>query len=190
MFFVDCEASSFADISYPIEIAWVDEIGRGESHLIRPEPDWCDWSLQAESMHGIHSAVLYEHGKPASIVAQRVVDVLEGNTLVSDNPTWDQQWIGRLLAIISHDPLPIIPLNHVLSQEIQRLQQSNSAVFDTPEYHHQTQLLLDQGQTIIGTAKYNALLEAGQQHRALLDAQTLYRSWRIAKNRIDSLLID
>ena len=188
MFFVDCEASSLSDRSFPIEIAWVDERGQGESYLICPEPNWHDWSPKAETMHGISHAMLHEHGHPTVVVAQRVLSVLEGQTLVSDNPSWDQQWIGRLLATVWHDPLPMTHVNHVLAQEIRRLAQSNSAVYDTPEYHRQTRLLLDRGQNIVGKAKYNALLEAGSQHRALVDAQILYRSWRIAKDEIDSLL--
>jgi DNA polymerase III epsilon subunit-like protein len=188
MFFIDCEASSLSDRSFPIEVAWVDEMGQGDSRLILPEPDWRDWSATAEAMHGISYAMLREQGISAPIVAQHVLDVLKDHTLVSDNPGWDQQWIGRLLAIIGHDPLPVIHMNHVMAQEIQRLAQSNSAVYDTPEYHRQSRLLLDQGQNIVGAAMYNALLQARTRHRAFVDAQILYRSWRRAKDEIDSLL--
>ena len=36
--FLDFEASSLAKRGYPIEVAWVFEDGRAESHLIRPAP--------------------------------------------------------------------------------------------------------------------------------------------------------
>jgi hypothetical protein len=34
--FLDFEASSLSDESYPVEVAWVFEDGHAESHLIRP----------------------------------------------------------------------------------------------------------------------------------------------------------
>ena len=36
--FLDFEASSLSDHSYPIEIAWVFEDGRSQSHMIAPAP--------------------------------------------------------------------------------------------------------------------------------------------------------
>jgi len=42
--FIDSEASGLLPGSFPIEIAWVDESGQGESHLIRPAIGWLDES--------------------------------------------------------------------------------------------------------------------------------------------------
>ena len=188
MLFVDCEASSLNDDSFPIEIAWVDQTGRGESHLICPPAYWRDWSAQAEQLHCISYAMLQARGEPVTMVADRVIEVCKGQTLVSDNPTWDEQWIGRLLATVAHDPLPFVSLDSIMMKEIQRLQQSNTALFDTPEYHRQARQLLDDGQTIVGAAVYNAVSQAGRRHRALPDAETLYRSWRLTKDQIDHLI--
>lgn len=40
--FLDFEASSLSDQSYPVEVAWVFQDGRTESHLINPAPEWVD----------------------------------------------------------------------------------------------------------------------------------------------------
>ena len=48
--FLDFEASSLSDDSYPIEVGWVFEDGRTEAHLIRPAPAWTDWDPAAEAI--------------------------------------------------------------------------------------------------------------------------------------------
>jgi hypothetical protein len=50
--FLDFEASSLSDRSYPVEVAWVFQDGRSESHLIRPATEWTDWDDEAEAIHG------------------------------------------------------------------------------------------------------------------------------------------
>lgn len=50
--FIDFEASSLRDTSFPIEVAWNNgtEI---ESYIIRPAFDWSDWDYNAEGLHGL-----------------------------------------------------------------------------------------------------------------------------------------
>ena len=50
---LDFEASSLADRSYPVEVASVFEDGASEAHLIAPAPDWTDWDVASERIHGI-----------------------------------------------------------------------------------------------------------------------------------------
>ena len=65
IYFVDFEASSLRSGSFPIEVAWVNEDGQGESYLIRPAEGWNpEWSPQSERTHGIALAALLEHGVP------------------------------------------------------------------------------------------------------------------------------
>ena len=49
----DFEASSLTRHSYPVEVGWVDEHGRGEAYLIRPADGWDDWSRAPQTIHGI-----------------------------------------------------------------------------------------------------------------------------------------
>lgn len=95
--FLDFEASSLGKRSYPIEVAWVFEDGRSETHLIRPAPDWTDWDEQAEAIHHIDRATLEREGTPHAVVAQRMLDALTGHDLLASAPSWDGKWLSVLL---------------------------------------------------------------------------------------------
>jgi hypothetical protein len=95
--FLDFEASSLAKKSYPIEVAWVFEDGRDESHLIRPPAQWDDWDVAAEAIHHIPRATLETDGTPHDVVARRMVEVLSGHQLFASAPSWDGKWLSALL---------------------------------------------------------------------------------------------
>jgi hypothetical protein len=95
--FLDFEASSLARRGFPIEIAWVFETGDAEAHLIRPAEGWTDWSAAAEGVHRIPRDVLEREGRPAEEVARRAVEALTGHRLYASAPSWDGQWLSRLL---------------------------------------------------------------------------------------------
>src|SRR5215213_9954983 len=95
--FLDFEASSLARRGFPIEVAWVFESGEEESHLIRPAADWTEWSPEAESVHRIPRASLDREGRPVEEVARRAVEALSGHRLYASAPSWDGQWLSRLL---------------------------------------------------------------------------------------------
>lgn len=184
IYFVDCEASSLHSASYPIEIAWVDENGQGESYLLKPEADWTDWSVAAQTIHGIDRASLQE-GAPAPWIARRALSVLGGHVLVSDNPDFEQKWVGTLLATIGHPPLPFTPLATLISEQVHRMQQLITAEPDSADWHRQSRRLLDHGQVLAESARFMAVVAARVRHRALPDAETQWRVWRDIKARID-----
>lgn len=95
--FLDFEASSLAKASMPIEVAWVFDDGEAESHLIRPAPDWMDWAASAEAIHRIPRARLLAEGDPHDAVARRMIDALGGHALYATAPSWDGQWLSKLL---------------------------------------------------------------------------------------------
>ena len=95
--FLDFEASSLSDRSYPIEVAWVFQNGRSEDHLIAPAPSWKDWDDAAERIHGISRAMLEAEGKPHDVVANRMVEALTGHDLFASAPSWDGKWLSVLL---------------------------------------------------------------------------------------------
>jgi hypothetical protein len=95
--FLDFEASSLSDQSYPIEVAWVFEDGRSESHLIAPAPAWNDWDQAAEAIHGITREALRRDGEPHDVVARRMVEALMGCDLFASAPSWDGKWLSVLL---------------------------------------------------------------------------------------------
>lgn len=95
--FLDFEASSLGETSYPIEVAWVFEDGRSEVHLIRPAPGWDDWADDAEAIHHISRDTLYSSGTSHDEVARRMIEQLSGHDLLASAPSWDGKWLSVLL---------------------------------------------------------------------------------------------
>lgn len=95
--FLDFEASSLARRGTPVEVAWVFEDGQGESHLIRPAPDWTDWSPEAEAIHGLSRDTLERDGEPHGDVAHRMLQVLRDHAVFASAPSWDGKWMSVLL---------------------------------------------------------------------------------------------
>lgn len=95
--FLDFEASSLGRRGFPIEVAWVYETGEAEAYLIRPLADWTEWSPEAEAVHGITREQLETEGTPAVEVARRALASLSGHRLYASAPSWDGQWLSRLL---------------------------------------------------------------------------------------------
>lgn len=95
--FLDFEASSLNKQSYPIEVGWVLEDGTAEGHLIRPAPNWTDWDVRAEAIHGISREELAGEGVAHDVVCARLVQVFEGNMVYASAPSWDGHWLSMLL---------------------------------------------------------------------------------------------
>lgn len=95
--FLDFEASSLGDASYPIEVGWVFEDGRDESHLIHPAPTWDDWDFTAEAIHRISQNRLTAEGEPHDAVARRILDELATHIVYVSAPSWDGKWLSVLL---------------------------------------------------------------------------------------------
>ncbi|HEX8193279.1 MAG TPA: transcriptional regulator [Allosphingosinicella sp.] len=95
--FIDFEASSLGKKSYPIEVGWVFEDGRSENMLIRPPPEWTDWDVEAEAIHGISRSRLVEEGTPVEAVAHRLLSEVGGHSVYASAPSWDGKWLSQLL---------------------------------------------------------------------------------------------
>lgn len=95
--FLDFEASSLSDTSYPIEVGWVWEDGREEEFLIAPAPTWSDWDARSEAIHGITRTELERDGQPHDTVARHMVETLAGHDLRVSAPSWDGKWLSTLL---------------------------------------------------------------------------------------------
>ena len=185
--FLDFEASSLLPGSFPIEIAWVDETGQGESYLIRPHEGWLDeaagnpgWSAASAAVHGIGFETLMTEGVPAERVAGRAAEVLGRSNVVacSDNPGFDGMWLETLL-------------------DASRLR-SSSALVDVRQVYvwacHPLRALSPPGQTedadrrfgdlaaeIISDAVEAEVLRPRIHHRALPDVESLWRTWRAVR---------
>jgi hypothetical protein len=95
--FLDFEASSLSQESYPIEVGWAGEDSSGETHLIRPAPGWSDWDASAEAIHHIGREMLLNQGEPHEAVARRVLEALGPHDVYVTAPSWDGMWLSKLL---------------------------------------------------------------------------------------------
>lgn len=99
--FVDFEACSLADDSWPVEVgvAWLEgERVMMDCSLIRPRPDWPEssWSSESEEIHGIPRSVL-DVAPAADQVARWLAGRVHGRSLVSDAPEHDGRWLRQLV---------------------------------------------------------------------------------------------
>lgn len=93
---LDFEASSLSDCSYPITVGLV--VSSEIKHwIVKPQPDWIDWSLASQSIHGIKRSYLMEHGLSASQVTEEMKMLLRNHPIIySDNPHWESRWLRCL----------------------------------------------------------------------------------------------
>lgn len=165
--FLDFEASSLAKNSYPIEVAWIFEDGRSESHLIRPAVGWDDWNTDAQALHGISRVMLADEGEPHEAVANRMLAVLSGHDLLASAPSWDGKWLSVLLRAAG---LP----RHSL-----RLRDSDEAHREVAETILRDIVPADQLTALV--AGILSQTEAGEgtpvAHRALPDAEAERARW-------------
>ena len=157
--FIDLEASSLSDDSWPIEVgfAWLDgeEKLRGASKLIRPHASWAKsaWSEKSAKIHKIPRSEL-ETAERAEDVAFWVIDFVGDAQLLSDAPKFDGHWLQRLLATIETDQAFEI---HAV-QEAARVEFAGAAM----------------------SMFYRAFANNRTTHRAEEDALRLAQAWRAA----------
>ena len=166
--FLDFEASSLSRHSYPIEVAWVFEDGQSESHLIRPAPDWTDWAVAAEAIHGISRATLEAEGKPVAEVGARMIEMLTGHQLFASAPSWDGKWLSVLLRGAG---LP----RHAL-----RLSDSEVARAETAAELLAAKVPRELQAGTVAEILRNVAESVARQpiaHRALADAEQEWRAW-------------
>lgn len=175
IYFLDFEASSLLPTSFPVEVAWVDMDGNGESHLIRPHPKWLEngcpgWSTESEAIHGISLDTLQRDGTPVEQVAARVAEILfyRGAVAFSDS-SWDSRWLRNLL---EYGGVP-----------------GRIGLYDIREAYNEAfrPLLAIMERSQVGSVA-RAMLDAAKgleerdhptkAHRALADAESLWRTWR------------
>jgi hypothetical protein len=182
-YFVDFEASSLEPGSYPIEIGWVNTKGHGESYLIQPHWTWHGWSAKAEAVHNIPYATLVRDGKPADFVARRALAVLSAaKHLISDNPAFEDYWLTMLLAVIDAKPLKFDAFSSMIGYEISRMLTLDQTAPNTAD------VLWKEGEKIAARASEGVQMGISTQHRALADAERLWRMWKATRCAIDQRL--
>ena len=166
--FLDFEASSLSDGSYPIEVAWVFEDGASETHLIRPAPSWTDWDPQAASTHGYSRAALLADGEPHDAVARRVVEALAGHALFASAPSWDGKWLSVLLRSAGF-PRHLLKLQDTEAAQAEAVAEALGDRMGTEALAAATVAILDR------VRREKAALPV--RHRALADARQERWAW-------------
>jgi hypothetical protein len=94
--FIDVEASGLGGRSYPIEVGLITSHGDMYCALVQPDASWQHWDERAEAVHHISRPILAQHGKPLTEVAQRLNDLLRGQTVYTDAWGNDYAWLCKL----------------------------------------------------------------------------------------------
>jgi hypothetical protein len=176
--FLDFEASSLSDDSYPIEVGWVFADGHGaENWLIRPAPAWTDWDASAEAVHGLSRRRLMADGASHETVAQRMIEVLGGHDLCASAPSWDGKWLSVLLRGAG---LPRHALRLRDSDDAHLEAARTALAASTP-----AEMLEDAAAAAVDRAQARL---AGESiaHRALADAELERRIWLAVQQEADA----
>jgi hypothetical protein len=166
--FLDFEASSLSDKSYPIEVAWSASGGSIESYLISPAgiEKWTDWDPASEKVHGISRSDLVAHGLDPRVVCDRMSDQLSGKTMYTDAPRLDGAWLASLFSASGREK-PGFELRHIDDLIVQMI---------CPDLAGRTQGLIK-----IEILKQEARRQNPRRHRAAWDVEYLIKLWEMAR---------
>ncbi len=183
--FLDLEASSLSQGSYPIEIGWVMADGHGESHLIRPTEAWLDevrgnpaWDVTSEQLHGVPLSTLLGEGEPAADVARMVQQVLSPHDVLgcSDAPAQDGFWLQRLYEAAGiRREVKLLDVREVYATSCRALLDLLPAV-DEPADWRVEQRVRNLAAEIVARAEEAEHVLQRVRHRALPDASALWRT--------------
>ncbi|KLK91761.1 transcriptional regulator [Microvirga vignae] len=176
--FLDFEASSLGKEGYPIEVAWVFASGGEETHLIKPAPSWTDWSAESEATHHLTRERLMSEGEAHDKVAKRMLDVLSGHALYATAPSWDGQWLSRLLRGAG---LP----RHALRLQDTDVAHESAICRILQEAGVSESECADLAKEILAQARRKDEADGEPVHRALADAKRELRVWRDVQRRAE-----
>ena len=166
--FLDFEASSLEKGGFPVEVGWVLEDGAEEAHLIRPAPDWTVWSEEAEAIHRLSRARLEAEGEAPGAVATRMMEALAGHEILASAPSWDGQWLSRLLraAGLPRHALRLGDTDAAEEAEADRiLREAGLAAAKRAEQVRRIVAEARQADEALGPPEHRALADARRAHR-------------------------
>jgi len=166
--FLDVEASSLSMDSYPIEVAWSDNQGKIESHLINPYSvdNWTDWDYNAQQIHGISRKLCREEGVSAEQLCRRMKNsISRGEVIYADGGGFDRNWIDVLFqegTQIGYAKFDIVHSDAVMLPLLQKTESDEKKVWQLYE-----KLKLEARKIVNG------------RHRAKVDVQYLIELYQL-----------
>lgn len=166
--FLDFEASSLSKRSYPIEVAWSDNLCNIESHLINPDcvDHWNDWDYESQKIHGIYREQCIEDGVDPNWLCDRLDTTISADEIIyTDGGYFDERWLYVLYSNGSSRGYPKFKLEHsdVVMLTLLKRVESNSK---------KCQQLFDE-------LKIEARNYAGGIHRAEVDVRYLIELYKL-----------
>ena len=182
LLFLDFEASALAG-GFPIEVAWLAESGQGESYLIRPAPAWLkakEWSEESRRIHGISMEELMDRGVPHVTAAKRARAVLgaPGAVPVCDAPDFDGGWLAGLLeAGCPGERIAVGDVDDAYAAACRPLLRLLPPP-ENPGRRAAEARMLGMARLAVSRAAEAEARRPRVTHRALPDAEGLWRTWR------------
>lgn len=104
--FIDFEASSLDQESWPIEVGYATTCGREDDFLLQRQAGWplAAWRSAAERLHGVSLADLAEDGIAPQAALARLAP-LRHALVVSDAAAFDNHWL-TMIAEAADQPAP------------------------------------------------------------------------------------
>jgi hypothetical protein len=104
--------------------------------------------------------------------------------ICSDNAAFDAYWLGMLTELIGQPPFEVKDFDRLRAAELRRLGQANAAAAQ----HAGLQTMLEQGRQYIAAVDAHEATRQRTVHRALSDADSLWRRWYAVKIWVDRQL--
>jgi len=166
--FLDVEASSLSMDSYPIEVAWSDNYGTIESHLINPYlvGHWTDWDYNAQQIHCISRKLCREEGiSPEKLCKRMKNSISRGEVIYADGGSFDRNWIDVLFqegTQLGYAKFDIVHSDAVMLPLLQKIEKDEKKCWQLYE-----QLKLEARKIV------------KDRHRATVDVQYLIELYRL-----------
>jgi len=170
--FLDVEASSLSNQSYPIEIAWGSTEFGIEEYLIKRYPDWDDWNWRSEGIHMISKQDLHRFGKDGRIVADRLFDLKKQGYSFAATSHYDSFWMNRLMS------------RFYTSMEVVGCRDFNTIIYDLfPTTHPVSDSIMFNMQSEFERIYAEAKAKCPVTHRAAADVKHMIEMYTIAGER-------
>jgi len=166
--FLDVEASSLGKKSYPIEIAWSDNFGSIESHLINPYcvAGWDDWSFSSQHIHEITLKRCREGGVIPRLICDRMSESIQSREAIfADGGEFDTNWVNVVFAEgsdLGHPEFQVLHSDLVMLPHLLKIER------DTRKCRR-----------IYEDLKTEARKSVGGRHRAEVDVEYLLELYRL-----------